>query len=171
MRHLRSACIEYSAPLHDVVAMLEPVLDHSHDRLLRLHPLGIEGHLPSSWRADAAPALHQCFLLPEAPLPVQRVEAGAVPRSLGIMGSAKRAGSGGVSFCGSGGSCWTLPSWCCSPPPSVIAGGAASCCAQSASAFGWSRLWKPGKWSTASSRSVIQLVSAAADPECIAHRR
>jgi hypothetical protein len=70
--------------------MLEPVLDHSHDRLLRLHPLGIEGHLPSSWRADAAPALHQCFLLPEAPLPVQRVEAGAVLGRLNT-GKAQRA--------------------------------------------------------------------------------
>ena len=31
-----------------------------------------------AWRADLTPALHQGFLLPEAPLPVKGVEAGAV---------------------------------------------------------------------------------------------
>ena len=66
------------SPLDDVVAMLEPMLDHPRDRLLCLLPLGIERCSVPACRADPAPALHQGFLLPETPLPVEGVEAGTV---------------------------------------------------------------------------------------------
>ena len=58
--------------------MLEAVLDHPRDQLLGLPPLDIERCPGPAWRADPTPALHQGFLLPETPLPVEGVETGAV---------------------------------------------------------------------------------------------
>ena len=54
-----------SAPLDNVVAML----NHPDDQLLCLLPRTIEGHSPTPWRADPAPALDEPFFAPQAALP------------------------------------------------------------------------------------------------------